>query len=61
MVVNFKAREINRGACKLTQTFTLIIIKKTRLDSHVPLPDTHCQLFKKKYLVEKSSIKKKNK
>ena len=35
--------------------------KKIRLDSHLPLPDTHCQLFKKKYLVEKSSIKKKNK
>ena len=28
MVVNFRIREINRGACKLTRTSTLIIIKK---------------------------------
>jgi hypothetical protein len=47
MIVNFKAREISRGACKLTRTPTLII-KKIRLDSHLPLPDTHCQLFLKK-------------
>ena len=28
MVVNFRTREISRGTCKLTQTSTLIIIKK---------------------------------
>jgi hypothetical protein len=28
MVVNFRAREISRGARKLAQTSTLIIIKK---------------------------------
>jgi len=61
MVVNFKAREISRGACKLTRTPTLII-KKIRLDSHLPLPDTHCQLFLKKYIWWKNRpLKKKNK
>jgi hypothetical protein len=31
MVVNFMARRISRGACKLTQTPILIIIKKNQV------------------------------
>ena len=34
MVVNFKAREISRGARKLTRTPTLIIKKKYSIQKH---------------------------
>jgi hypothetical protein len=32
MIINFRIREINQDACKLTRIFTLIIKKKTYLN-----------------------------
>jgi hypothetical protein len=50
MVVNFMAREISQGTCKLVRTPTLIIIKKENNLSNFKLNDSTCNQEQVKWL-----------